>query len=132
MTNQEILERSIQKAIDGGWRLDSGAVPMPRKQGFPHEVGDVLAYYGVMTKSDWNKIIFNHDFARSLWPGHKCTCDMQGEVTQVQSDGTERKTTWSKTGPHKKDCKFANDWRYHLQQLAVATDRVKYLGDHLG
>ncbi len=63
MSNQQVLERSISKAIDGGWDYEYagriGDVPFA-----PEEVAEWLA------DSDYWRpefYIFNHDFAKALW-----------------------------------------------------------------
>jgi hypothetical protein len=45
MSHKEILEKAIQKAVDGGW------------DGTPDPYGETSIY----------DLIFNHDFAKALW-----------------------------------------------------------------
>lgn len=52
MNRQQILEKAIQKAIDGGWKNIRYAKPTVE------ELVDTEAYYGC---------IFNHQFAKALW-----------------------------------------------------------------
>jgi hypothetical protein len=54
-------------------------------------------------KNDHTEVIFNHSFAKALW----------GESTQ-QAYGPD-----------------FDGWEYHLQQMVIAPDPIKYLGDHL-
>lgn len=96
MTNQQILEKAIQKAIDGGWKFYAEVVA---------NKASVIAqgeFYQYQYPHTW--IIFNHDFAKALW----------GEKT------TEEWDAW-----------MIPDWQYHLMQMVIATDPIKYLGEHL-
>lgn len=55
MTNQEILEKAITKAIAGGWKEKPAALPME-------------LFVGKMLDNLWvYNCIFNHDFAKALW-----------------------------------------------------------------
>ena len=60
MTNKQILETAIQKAIDAGW--GPWNAPVTVKQ-FDH---DIFCY---IDGERWNyeAFIFNHDFAKALW-----------------------------------------------------------------
>ena len=103
MSNKEVLEKAIAKAIDNGWKAPRG-----NRYGVADD-GTVFAYvkdseiraYGVETSL--RELIFNHDFAKALW-------------------GEEYKD-W----PLYK----IKDFEFHLQQMVVADDPVQYLGDNL-
>lgn len=58
-------------------------------------------------------IIFNHDFAKALWGEQTDTMTVQNNSINVRQ------------------IIDMNGWRYHLQQMVVAKDRIKYLGEHL-
>lgn len=99
MSNQEILEKALRKAIDGGWdRLI------------------VVTFYNDLdgTTAEYiEPIIFNHDFAKALW-GEEII-----EEFPFASEGSykysERQVAWKK----------------HLQQMVVADDPIKYLGENI-
>lgn len=59
MTNQQILEKAIKKAIAGGW--EPWIVPMNPQM--PPE----LWAAEIMDRANWYEVLFNHDFARALW-----------------------------------------------------------------
>lgn len=115
MTNQEILEKAIQKAIDGGWR--------PVDKEFEWRVIDPLntapylsVLFAVVDTSSFdgdnvaskkftiNEVIFNHDFARSLWSDRP-----EFEVNLVDIPA----------------------WQYHLQMMVVEPNPIAYLGEHM-
>ena len=101
MSNKEILEKAIQKAIDGGWKKwnRTGYTVVLSSQAF--QIAESL--------------IFNHDFAKALWE------DIPFVHLTVKTDasklvGYEGALT---------------TWQYHLQQMVIAEDPIKYLGEHL-
>lgn len=96
MATQEILEKSVQKAIDGGWRgeLPDGSVALPHR-----------TYY---FESIPLNLIFNHEFAKALW-GERETRHMNQAFETITKRG----------------------WRDHLQEMVVADDPIKYLGENI-
>lgn len=105
MTDKDILEKAIQKAIDGGWT----------KQGLTDEGKMHFTENGIVV--DWLRggrdftsietIIFNHDFAKALW----------GDEMRWQEDG--------------ENSRLQTNYKYHLQQMVIADDPIKYLGENL-
>lgn len=57
-------------------------------------------------------LIFNHDFAKALWGEDFIISHHANNLGQVGS--------WHQTA-----------WRHHLQQMVIADDPIKYLGEHL-
>lgn len=108
MSNKEILERAIQKAIDGGWMRGRAAEDINF---------DSLIHDKVLVTS----IIFNHDFAKALW----------GEELTHLHNG--KKVMWRKDLPEGVvETTFARPkYEYHLQQMVIAEDPIEYLGKHL-
>lgn len=169
MTNQEILDKAIQKAIDGGWKLwdkldhyfecgkckseaaftayngkyhDEDGGKWHEKTRLPvlfEDQGDwLLGWTNEKGEFDANRlseldIIFNHDFARALWGESepkppKVTHDVK--VMRIPlPDGT--------VSEHRFDAgSIAYDltpsgYKHHLQQMVLADDPIKYLGDNL-
>lgn len=105
MSNQEILEKAIQKAIDGGWK------------GSPYLEYEKLAGENwrsdmVMGEGIWLvAIVYSppHAFAKALWPEPK--------------DVAER--------INRKNGGFIPSWQYHLQQMVISDDPIKYLGESI-
>lgn len=103
MTNQQILTKAIEKAIEGGWELpheayDFEARPndMIRFTSIDDETQDPGIWYMPL-----EQLIFYHDFAKALW-----------------GDG------WNATSTQP-------NWQYHLQQMVIAEDPIKYLGENI-
>ncbi len=101
MTNQEILTKAIQKAIDGGFVLFTHA-----NNWSEYEIvnGDYAKWLIGMRSTP--QLIFNHDFAKALW----------GEG----SNGYDRINKNGKA--------YTDHWQYHLQQMVIADDPIAYLG----
>jgi hypothetical protein len=102
MSNQEILEKAISKAIAGGWKGDSKL--LYDIWGLDNLTADVSKLY-------W--LIFSHDFAKALW-GDKFNHYMV-------RDGRDKKAGVIEYATYK----------YHLQQMVIADDPIKYLGENL-
>lgn len=115
MSDKEILEKAIEKAIDGGWKQDlvwiHGNVK-DKKQAFLDkiQVEDKWVYVGFDDYISVNDIIFNHDFAKALWGKESPTATRSQNIITLG---------WN------------NGWKYHLKQMVIAGDPIKYLGDNI-
>ena len=111
--DKQILEKVIQKAIEGGWAVF-----------VEYKVTDGLgAWASVIPEKgkDWQSkivywqpresIIFNHEFAKALW-GEA----VFGTLAELAGDVPPNRL------PH---------WQYHLQQMVIADDPIKYLGENM-
>lgn len=123
MSNQEILEKAIQKAIDGGFEYKNISVN-------DNDYGDWFFQIGAPAKNmdgiwysrenNIEKLIFNHDFAKALWGEERDLKDVQ--YTLELGDGEVTTPIYRLNIPL---------WRWHLQQMVIAEDPIKYLGDNL-
>lgn len=122
MTDQEILEKAIQKAIDGGWSYPFGANTYEIHK-YVEARPEVLAF-GL--REDWQddddpghleghwsipELIFNHDFAKALW-GEGIRKPEPGKVLMIGSRGNI-------------------NWMFHLMQMVIAGNPLEYLGEHI-
>ena len=119
MTNQEILTKAIEKAIAGGWKYPFGANCYEINK-YVKARPEVIAFG---FREDWQdkklpghleghwsipELIFNHDFDKALWPkGKHLTLNHQREEVTIP------------------------DWQYHLQNMVLAEDPIKYLGENI-
>lgn len=109
------MEKAINKADGNGWEL-------------PHEAYDFAVVRDGMIKftsiddetqdpGDWYMpvecIIFDHSFAKALWGEDRVVGH-----TVINRIGKEIEV-WTPA------------WQYHLQQLAIAEDRMEYLKNTL-
>jgi|SRR6185312_359473 len=130
MTHPQILEKAIQKAIDGGWRYDLGngwasfgdhdfRAPVVNND------GDIEQYDG---DGHWitlpkESFIFNHEFAKALWGDNVY-------YTTYQNTWGGR-TTKDDPNAIKGHANGLPKWQYRLQQMVIADDPVAYLGEHI-
>lgn len=119
MTNQEILEKAIQKAIEGRWNvLDKFESPdwwierVPYSNTYVPEEQLALA---VGIKNEEVRalfhpkiLLFNHDFAKALF-ANEPAIRIYGDAPVVLQPA----------------------WQYHLQQMVIADDPIKYLGENI-
>ena len=114
LTKQEILEKAIQKAVEGGWRSNIDLTLWEPKV-FDHprmglvigwRPNQLITYIG--DDIPYQAVIFNHDFAKALWG------EDMGYIIATEHDET-----------------VGTAWQYHLQQMVIADDPIAYLGEHL-
>lgn len=115
MSNQQILEKAIQKAIDNKWDVELTDILQ--------EMQTWTSYRGQFSYP--SGLLFNHDFAKALW----------GEIHSMKRHGATR---FSPEGSiHCSNCGVSSSseidhcWQYHLQQMVIADDPIKYIGEHL-
>lgn len=105
MTDTEIIEKAIHRAVDNGWK----------KPELPFEVdlsGEIYVCPKIRLWDEWvdlEHVIFDIEFARALW-GEK----FHGSPGEYYGESYRPLT-----------------WQYHLQQMAIAPDRIKYLGENI-
>jgi len=139
-THQEILTKAIEKAIAGGWKLESEYVSdgyLRRTEPRFMIVSEAMPFYA----DDYYWLIFNRGFAKSLWPEVPYY-----ELACPKCDG--RYNLWDKErakewGPSPKYCNAdgarlkkvtkgtTSPWWYHLRQMVIAEDPIAYLGEHI-
>lgn len=104
MTNEKILTKAIKKAVKGGWE----------KYGWP--IWSLTYSYGIVdgirfTDKKDNlpvycsipEIVFSHSFARAFW----------GTETDFEAGMMSEYPI--------------ENWQYHLQQMVLCDDPIKYL-----
>lgn len=115
MTNKEILEKVIQKAIDGGWKEPSGNTLRVDDSGnlfcFINGATDGIKAYGFQFNLE--RLIYSHDFVKALWRDK----DIDSYLDTVS------KNTGIKNKYH--------PWQIHLQNMVIAEDPIAYLGENI-
>lgn len=176
MSNQEILEKAIQKAIEGGWKATLEGNILKKID----ETGKFHLWIGANT---WGSIdlIFNHEFAKALWGNDVVTKDAVGfgiikiwaEQVAYEFEGRlhaangKRQMAFLKYPDNMLVHRAPNElvevekvvmdlkhlagsipfrthkikevdvlggiptWQYHLQQMVIADDPIKYLGENI-
>ena len=106
MTTEEILEKAISKATDRGW---DGTIT--------NHYFTLYDFKGTYTEP----FIFNHNFAKALWPA---TVEIDTEPEYAEGDQEIGGIPWN---THE----TVEAWSYHLQQMVLAEDPIKYLGENI-
>lgn len=133
--NREILTDAVEKAIKFGWNvfgyMSQGKLPwyivsagqMPTPQVVENWVPDnalMVCAIGSNIYCFKEQVIYSHDFARALW----------GE--RLRDARTGNKLVEKKLPEGVVEAHFAIPaWQYHLQQMVVAEDPIKYLGGNI-
>lgn len=115
MDAKTILTKAIQKAIDGGWDT---LLAKKVKSIVDEEPRLITQASNNIYHLSPDNFIFNHDFAKALW----------GEP-KVMSYKELRDAGYSGTGGVI-DMRYPG-WRYHIREMVVDDDPIKYLGEHL-
>lgn len=119
MKNKKILEKAIQKAIDGGWTGVGYFISQHEVKYTNRLFGTINTDLGVKAtftcevgpiSETQSEIIFNHDFAKALW-------------------NTPMFTTLNELYFETRDGR--SEWQYHLQQMVISDDPIKYLGENI-
>lgn len=110
MTNEQILTKAIEKAITGGWKIEDF------RYGGEMSVESVYYWFdddhGDLSVND---VIWRHDFAKALW-GEELIEWWEGKMRKINP---EDEVIGSKA------------WQWHLRQMVIADDPIKYLGENL-
>jgi len=120
LSDQEVLEACIRKATDAGWRppFEEPILSFTVTQDDVEGTYQTEPYirFELDGTHDWcvgiDKVIFSIDFAKALWS--KSAIDMSQELE------------WKSDIPSI----FIPKWAFHIQQLAIAPDRIAYLREH--
>jgi len=157
MTNKQILEQAIQKAIDGGWTAwtwpNSADLLKWRWEDDDRVFSD--GEYDDYETINVEAVIFNHDFAKALWGVQRCESACCGSaVTQrtlvngkpievpwlslLNEKGTKILSKYAVTHFHycdncKKKARLISyvGYKLHLQQMVISSDPIKYLGENI-
>lgn len=127
-SNKEILKKAIQLANKKGYYLwDDDA-----------ENREILfTEYSVIVDPDagsdadecyYYEIIFDHDFAKALWGRDQDYAFYAGydEWAEVDDEEVDEAADFDEIPRDQKPA-----WQYHLQQMVISDDPIKYLGNNL-
>ncbi|KKM94778.1 hypothetical protein LCGC14_1194900 [marine sediment metagenome] len=108
MTNEETLKNILDKAVKNGLGLKSHRIAWEEASAYHKE----RWVSNLIQSKEYVSIIFSHEFAKAYWgDGYIClTCGQEGECDNCYSSPNYRSSGIA-----------------HLMQLALSTDRIKYL-----
>lgn len=107
MTNQEILEKARKKALVNGWKPKFYVVYTIK------DATEPIVESAAAQELEWRNIapvLFEKDFAKALW----------GEELITSGSDSLDDSYWE-----------LESWQYHLQQMVIADDPIKYLGENI-
>ena len=116
MTNEQILKKAILKAVKGGWKE-----PIDIK---PSKSGGIDYNIFLASINCVPPCIYNHDFAKAFWgdeefgwfSGYNEWSKFEKRDLREDSDLTELRL---------------KEWQYHLQQLVLREEPLKYIEKYL-
>lgn len=116
LTDQQILEKAIAKAIEGGW------IPFNNEYQATQKPESIFTWLLDGNTYEWNKLavysfIFDRDFAKALWGE-----ELVGGLYYMRRL-TDKKATYAKY--------MQSNWQYHLQTMVIADDPVLYLRENI-
>jgi len=117
VSNKEILEKAIQKAIDGGWN--------PDQTGFK-TVKEVWSWYDLDRRGMKAMLIYSKSFAKALWHGSDPESLHLIETLTGRKAYGDRELLEQFTGES-----FISEWEFHLQNMVIVDNPIKYLGENI-
>ncbi len=122
MTRKETLLLLISQALANGfefrrWYQTNIAPEWPGSD----EAVDVLD-----TQGRYYSLIFSHDFARALWRRGAQMNFVVPSATYSRMNGKGQVVTINRKAFTRRTIK-ADVWKYHLRQMAVSEDPIRYL-----
>lgn len=112
MNENKILEKAIRKAMEGGYPYTIHTITWPSSLG----TQTVYTRRGGISEIS----IFDHDFAKALWGEEERDSLEESKAKGVTINDKGLAYTVKRRG-----------WQYHLQQMVIAEDPVKYLGENI-
>jgi hypothetical protein len=101
MNKEEILKKAIEKAVKNGWEFKNYTCL--------HRDTKDLAI-ALFAKDNNTSVLFDHNFAKAFWGESTGLCHYNDVLY---------------------DCKGLPHWMHHIQQLALAEDRLEYISKFL-
>lgn len=137
MKNEEILKKAIEKAMANGYqaRKDKEDYLIHAEGGwYLVSPKDFSRSWGSAKDNYW--AVFSHDFAKAFW-GMNHICRWCGESkleTKTDFLSGEKNTVCMGCGAEAmdynefpKEGNMMRKWQYHLQQMVLEEDPIKYL-----
>ncbi len=126
MTRLDLLHLVVGRARANGFEFRRWYTA---RMGLPWISGDAaLALLDAQRR--YYALIFSHEFARTFWkPGAEITFDVPSQTFQRSMPDGSVRTVHRK--PFVRRSSRPNAWRYHLRQMALAEEPLRYLRKYL-
>lgn len=133
-TNQEILQKAIRKAVDGGWELPQNAYEYIVLKDLRIDLSIVNEDTVGSWKMAYQEIIFNHEFCKALWGKQELWVTvmtmMDSDKKILQASPLDKKVDMDIHDPQRTI--NIEVWRWHIWQMVWSDDPIKYLGENTG
>ena len=106
MNKKQTIKKCIEIAVENGWQedYDDGSIIVAKTS----KTDTAIEIYNDCC-TEFEALLFNHDFAKALFGEDETWYDPNRDDVEVTNEG----------------------WKFHLQQLATAENRIDYLKDYL-
>ena len=127
MTNEEIIKKAIEKVIKNGFEEKYiGNLRIVNDYGYKLELMELAQYGGGYDPIDYDEttiyqLIYNKDFAKAFWGEEEHT------FISIANFKDESNIILDFHGAIIPNCK----WQFHLQQMVLSKDPIKYLEDYV-
>ena len=131
MTNEQILEKAIEKAVHNGYEPEpKWALHLKRWAKDPDSFAlcsDECFYYG---------IVFSHDFAKAIWGMGMISSCCEVSISRTTAEiikmfGKDHESNMFYCSKCEnmivEEVYATNAWQYHLQQMVLEEEPLKYL-----
>ena len=144
MTDQEILQKAIEKAVKNNWGafgfVNGESKPDPQsfdKLGLSYDdETDIFTMWcseypeeGSIKASSFD-IIFDHGFAKAFW-GEKSPREEFGEDMSTSELASKFNHSVMYVGDGEQSWFLGQMWEYHLQQMVLEENPIKYLAEFI-
>lgn len=151
LSDQEVLQAAIQKAIQNGWKpkerygsfdfIHIKSLEYPQGNIIPESFGFELEdrFYEIGDYAEM--LLFDHEFCEAIWPkepfyhlvcGNK-DCELTYNYWEEGEHGMNTLKFCNQCGGrlNKEIEHQTNTWPHHLKAMALSEDRIDYLRRHL-
>lgn len=88
------------------------------------------AGYDEFCRTELKTYLFDHELAKALWGDWPMAYDGSRLTTKEYFGYMHKEKLWA--GYYESDVAYKGKiWQYHLQQMVVADDPIKYLGENM-
>lgn len=116
MTNQQILEKAIEKAVANGWK------PLAMDYASVDKSGHIVFFKHGNKFYQFSpyQVVYDHEFAKALW-GDRPEEYLTFAALSASNHSEENIDTRG----------LLPFWQYRLMEMVIAADPIAYLGQHL-
>lgn len=124
MTNEEILKRAIEKAVENGYKKAIYELCFIRGG----LISKNLIADGEYERSNtYFRLIFSHEFCKAFW-GEHCISSCCEAIFSKDDNNFVYCPKCNRTLGIDQDCKGLGEaWKFHLQQMVLEPEPLRYL-----